>query len=310
MIHLLRGLHNVTAVHKGCVATIGNFDGLHQGHQAVIQVLGKEAKRLHLPSCVILFEPHPQEFFCGVKAPARLMRLREKVKIFQNLAVDRIICLRFDKHLAQMKAGTFVKKILVDRLGIRLLIVGDDFRFGKDRQGNFVYLKKLAKRYHFTVIALPSLLFDGKRIGSSRVRTAVKEGNFALASYLLTRPFILSGRVMHGDQRGHLLGFPTANIALHRLVSPVSGVFIVQVHGLGAKPLPAVANCGRRPTVGGVKNILEIHILNFDETIYGHCLQVEFLKKIRDEKKFASLAELRKQISVDVMTAKKYFHLQ
>ncbi|MES2997925.1 MAG: bifunctional riboflavin kinase/FAD synthetase [Pseudomonadota bacterium] len=306
MTELLCGLHNLKD--KGCVLTIGNFDGLHQGHQAIIRTLQQQAKRLNLPSCVMLFEPHPQEFFLGEKAPARLMRLREKIKIFQDLAIDRVVCLRFNRRLAEMEAETFVKQILVRGLGVQILIVGDDFRFGKARQGDFDCLKKLGQQYQFEVYVTPTELFSGKRIGSSRVRDAVKQGNFALASRLLTRPFMLSGRVIHGDQRGRLLGFPTANIALHRLVSPLTGVFIVRVHGLGEKPVNGVANCGRRPTINGQKNLLEVHLLDFNKDIYGTYLEIEFLKKIRDEKKFGSLEDLKKQISEDVIVSKKYFN--
>ncbi|BBB14826.1 bifunctional flavokinase/ FAD synthetase [Candidatus Rickettsiella viridis] len=289
------------------ILTIGNFDGVHQGHKVIIRALQQQAKLLHLPSCVMLFEPHPQEFFLQEKASARLMRLREKIKILKDLSVDRIVCLRFNKHLAGMSAETFVKEILVAKLGVRSLIVGDDFRFGKGRQGDFASLKKLGRQYGFEVHATPTVLFEGERIGSSRVRNALKEGDFSLAKQLLTRPFTLSGRVIQGDQRGRLLGFATANIALHRLVLPVSGVFMVRVHGLGEKPFNAVANCGRRPTVNGLKDLLEIHLLDFNTDIYGVCLEIEFLKKIREEKKFSSLEELKQQIEADVKWAKEVF---
>lgn len=307
MTELIRGLHNLRSKHHGCVLTIGNFDGFHQGHQALIQALHQQTKRLKLPSCVIIFEPHPQEFFLREKAPARLMRLREKMKTFQYLLIDRVLCLRFNQRLASMSAETFVEKVLVQQLGVRTLLVGDDFRFGKGRQGDFACLKKLAERYQFEVYATPTLLFAGERIGSSRVRNALKEGDFTLAKQLLTRPFTLSGRVMHGDQRGRLLGFPTANIALHRLVLPLKGVFIVRAYGLGERPLIGVANCGRRPTVNGLKDLLEIHFLHFDSTIYGARLEVEFIKKIREEKKFVSLQALQKQIAEDVAIAVNYF---
>lgn len=307
MTELIGGLHHLNEKHRHCVLAIGNFDGLHQGHQIIIQALQQQAKRLHLPACVMLFEPHPQEFFLAEKAPARLMRLREKIKIFKDLCLDRIICVRFNKQLASMPAEAFVKEILVDKLAIHSLIVGDDFRFGKERQGDFACLEKLGKQYGFDVYATPSLLFEGKRIGSSRVRNALKEGNFALATRLLTRPFTLSGRVIHGDQRGRLLGFPTANIALHRFVPPLTGVFIVRVYGLGENYLIGVANCGWRPTVNGSKNLLEVHLFDFNKTIYGAYLEIEFLKKIRDEKKFSSLEALKEQIGKDSLFAKKYF---
>jgi riboflavin kinase/FMN adenylyltransferase len=307
MTELICSLYHLRKDPHGCVLTVGNFDGVHQGHQAVIQVLQQQANRLQLPSGVMLFEPHPQEFFLQEKAPVRLMRLREKIKILKDLSVDRIICLRFNEQLAIMEAETFVQEILVQKLGVRSLIVGDDFRFGKGRQGDFASLKKSGKQFGFEVHATPTVLFEGERIGSSRIRNALKEGDFSLATRLLTRPFTLSGRVIQGDQRGRLLGFPTANIALHRLASPLTGVFIVHVHGLGEKPLNAVANCGKRPTVNGVKDLLEVHLLDFNRDIYGQRLTIEFLKKIRDEEKFSSLDSLKKQIAADIIVAKSHF---
>lgn len=308
MTELICNIHNIKAKHKTCVVTIGNFDGLHQGHQSVIKSLIKLGKQLSLPTCVILFEPHPQEFFYAEKAPARLMRLREKIKLLQFLTIDRVLCLRFNKRLAECTAEEFVKKILVDKLAIKGLIIGDDFRFGKGRQGDFVFLQKLGQKYGFKVFSTPTLLFDNERIGSSRVRNAVKLGNFKLAALLLGRPFRLSGRVIYGDQRGRLLGFPTANIGLHRKVIPLQGVFVVKVkvHGL-TTTLLGVANCGKRPTINGLKNLLEVHLFDFDQNIYGRFIEVEFLKKIRDEKKFDNLKLLKQQISTDVMVAKNYF---
>jgi riboflavin kinase / FMN adenylyltransferase len=307
MTELICNTHNIRVKHKGCVATIGNFDGLHQGHQRVIQSLIKLGQQLNLPTCVILFEPHPQEFFNQSKAPARLMRLREKIKCLQFLGIDRVLCLRFNKHLAACSAKEFVKKILVDKLGIKGLIIGDDFRFGKGRQGDFTLLKKLGKEYKFNVFSSPTVLFDNERIGSSRVRNAVWQADFKLAKLLLGRAFRLSGRVIYGDQRGHLLGFPTANIGLHRQTPPLQGVFIVNVYGLSKKLLAGVANSGKRPTLGGSKNLLEVHLFDFDQNIYGRYIEVEFLKKIRNEKKFDNLEALKQQITKDIAIAKDYF---
>jgi riboflavin kinase / FMN adenylyltransferase len=307
MIELICNIHNIKAKHKGCVATIGNFDGLHQGHQKVIQSLIKLGKQLHLPTCVILFEPHPQEFFYGNQASARLMRLREKIKLLQFLAIDRVLCLRFNKRLAECTAEKFVKKILIDKLGIKGLIIGDDFRFGKGREGDFSFLQKLGQEYGFKVFSTPTVLFENERIGSSRVRNAVKQGDFKLAALLLGRPFRLSGRVIYGDQGGRLLGFPTANIGLHRKVIPLQGVFIVNVYGVATTPLAGVANLGNRPTINGLKNLLEVHLLDFNKDIYTRFIEIEFLKKIRDEKKFDSLEALKQQIAKDVMLAKNYF---
>lgn len=307
MTELICNSHNIKSRHYGCIATIGNFDGLHQGHQTLIQALIKWGKQLNLPTCVILFEPHPQEFFYGKKASARLMRLREKIKCLQFLAIDRILCLRFNERLAACSAEAFVKKILVDKLGIKGLIIGDDFRFGTGRQGDFTFLKKIGQEYGFKVFSMPTVLFKNERIGSSRVRNAVEQGDFKLAALLLNRPFRLSGRVIYGDQRGRLLGFPTANIGLHRQVLPLQGVFIVNLYGLAATPLAGIANCGKRPTVKGLKNLLEVYLFDFDQNIYGRFIEIEFLKKIRNEEKFDSLVALKRQIAKDVAAAKNYF---
>lgn len=307
MIELICNIHNIKPRHHSCVATIGNFDGLHQGHQKVIQSLIKLGQQLNRPTCVILFEPHPQEFFNQPKVPARLMRLREKIKYLQLLGIDRILCLRFNKRLAECSAKEFVEKILVDKLGIKDLIIGDDFRFGKGRQGDFTLLKKLGQENGFNVFSTPTVLFESERIGSSRVRNAVWQADFKLVELLLGRAFRLSGRVIYGDQRGRLLGFRTANIGLHRQIPPLQGVFIVNVYGVSKKPLAGVANCGKRPTLDGSRNLLEVHLFNFDKNIYGWYIEIEFLKKIRNEKKFDNLEALKQQIIQDVAIAKSYF---
>ena len=307
MTELICNIHNIKTKHRGCVATIGNFDGLHQGHQSVIQSLIELGQQLQQPTCVILFEPHPQEFFYGDKAPARLMRLREKVKYLQQLNIDRILCLRFNKRLAECTAGRFVKEILIDKLSIKGLIIGDDFRFGKGRQGDFEFLQKLGQEYRFKVFSTPTVLLENERVGSSRVREAVKQADFKLSTLLLGRPYRLSGRIIYGDQRGRLLGFPTANIRLHRQVLPLQGVFAVNVYGLAETALPGVANCGKRPTINGLRNLLEVHLLDFNQNIYGQFIEIQFLKKIRDEKKFDNLEALQQQITKDVATAKNFF---
>ncbi|MFZ0220053.1 MAG: bifunctional riboflavin kinase/FAD synthetase [Candidatus Aquirickettsiella sp.] len=307
MTELICDIHNIKTKHHGCVATIGNFDGLHQGHQTVIQTLIKLGKQLNLPTCVILFEPHPQEFFYGDKAPARLMRLREKIKFLQFLDIDRVLCLRFNKRLAECSAEEFIKKILVDKLGIKDLIVGDDFRFGKGRRGDLLLLQKLGQEYGYNVFSTPTVLFENERIGSSRVRNAVQQADFKLAALLLGHPFRLSGRVIYGDQRGRLLGFATANIGLHRQVLPLQGVFVVNVYGLQGIPVAGIANIGKRPTINGLKNLLEVHLFDFEQIIYGQFIEIEFLKKIRNEKKFDNLEALKQQITKDVAIAKNYF---
>lgn len=302
-MEFIRGINNIKACHHGCVATIGNFDGIHLGHQKVLQHLNEKANLLRLPSLLITFEPLALEFFNAEKAPARLMRLREKLMVLKRYPLERALCLKFNKPLAEQAPEEFVKSILVEKLGVRYLIVGDDFRFGKNRQGDFALLKKLGERYHFLVANTETVLLTGERVGSSRVRAALANGDLKLAERLLGRPYTMSGHVIHGDKRGRQLGFPTANILLNRNISPLLGVFAVKVHGLADKPLPGVANVGRRPTVDGSKQLLEVYLLNFQQDIYKKFLQVEFVEKIRDEQRFASIDLLKQQIQQDVTAA-------
>jgi len=307
MIELIRGSYNLTAKHRGCVATIGNFDGLHLGHQKVLEQLREKAQQLNLPSLLITFEPLPQEYFRGTAAPARLLRLREKLMLLATYKIDRVLCLRFNQKLAQLPAAEFVQQILVSKLGIKWLIVGDDFRFGAQRQGDFALLTQLGEKHGFAVTPTTTVTREGVRIGSSRVRTALDQGDLTLAKQLLGRPYRIGGHVIHGDKRGRQLGFPTANIPLRRWVKPLQGVFTVLVHGVGDKPLPAVANIGTRPSVDGNHSLLEVYLLDFKQDIYGHYLQIEFLQKLRDEQRFASLEELKTQISKDIATARELF---
>lgn len=303
-MEFIRDIYNIKPQHYSCVATIGNFDGVHLGHQQVLQNLNNRAKQLNLPSLLITFEPLALEFFSTANKTARLMRLREKLMVLQPYPLDRVLCLKFNERLANLSAEEFVQNILVKKLGIRHLIVGDDFRFGKDRQGDFALLKQLGQQYHFTVSDTETILFNNERVGSSRVRQALSTGDLSLAKKLLGRPYMMSGHVIHGDKRGRQLGFPTTNILLNRLISPVLGVFAVKVHGIKSAALLGVANVGRRPTVGGHKQLLEVYLLNFQEEIYGKFLQVEFIQKIRDEQRFASIDLLKQQIQQDVDAAR------
>lgn len=308
MTEIIRGLHNIKPQHNGCVATIGNFDGLHLGHQKVMAQLKEKARQLKLPTTVITFEPLPQEYFQQGEAPARLLCFREKVQILQDLGIDRVVCLRFDKKLASLPAEKFVTDILVDKLGIKWLIVGDDFHFGHQRHGDFYLLTELGQRYGFMVSNTHTVEIEKHRVGSSAVRTALADGNFSLAKQLLGRLYSISGRVIYGDSRGRELGFPTANIPLKRRILPLHGVYAVWVRGLGPNPLPAVANIGNRPTVDGKRSLLEVYLLDFNEPIYGRFLQIEFLQKLRDEQRFGSFDELKEQIGKDVAQAKAFFN--
>lgn len=296
--------------HRGCVATIGNFDGVHLGHQMILAQLAEKSAELRLPSQAIFFEPTPSEFFAGGRAPARLACFREKMQALQRYEIDRVLCLRFNQPLANMPANDFIRTILLDGLGVRFLVVGDDFRFGRGRQGDFRLLKTYGREHGFEVINTATHEIDGERVSSTRIRHALQAGELELARRLLGRPYRISGRVSHGERLGHDLGFPTANIRLARHASPVRGVFAVHVLGLGPGPLPAVANVGTRPTVGGSEPRLEVHLFDFTEDIYGRHLDVDFLTKIRDEVRFDSLDALKSQIASDVATARAFLRRQ
>ena len=304
---LIRGIHNLRPYHRGCVATIGNFDGVHLGHQAVLGQLAEKAAELSLPTTIITFEPLPREYFLGRQAPARLTGFREKVLALRRFSVDRLLCLRFDAKLATLPAQAFIERILVDGLGVRYLVVGDDFRFGKGREGSYATLQTAGREHGFNVATMHTFEIDGERVSSTRIRRAMEAGDMATAEKLLGRPFRMTGRVMHGDKRGRTLGFPTANLKADRLVSPVSGVYAVEVFGLEEEPLRGVANVGNRPTVGGNEIRLEVHLFEFDKDVYGRQLHVDLLHKVRAERRFESLEALVAQIKEDELAARGFF---
>lgn len=306
-MELIRGQHNMGARHYGCAATIGNFDGVHLGHQAILRQLAVAAKALALPATVIIFEPQPQEFFAPHKSPARLTRLREKLLALQEQDVQRVLVLKFDRRLAGMSAQAFIEALLVKKLGIRYLVMGDDFRFGRDRQGDFSLLGRYGIQYGFEVAATTSFELDGQRVSSTRVREALGRGDLAQATRLLGRSYAICGRVAHGDKRGRTLGFPTANIYLHRCVTPLSGVYAITLEGVAPRPAPGVANIGRRPTVNGVRDQLEVHLFDFDGDIYGCHVRVNFLYHLRTERRFESLDALKSQIGRDAVEARSFF---
>lgn len=305
-MELIRGLRNLKSRHRPCVATIGNFDGIHRGHQAVFAQLQVQARRLGLPATVILFEPQPQEFFAPERAPARLTRLREKLLELDKLGIERVLCLRFDAAFAAMPAEDFIEKILLDGLGVRYLIVGDDFRFGKNRAGDYDTLRRAGQQAGFEVAGTPTFQLGGERVSSTRIREALGAGQMDAAARLLGRPYSLCGRVAHGDKRGRTLGFPTANIHLHRLQIPLTGVFAVQMHGVADYPWPGVANLGRRPTVRSTfpRPLLEVHLFDFAGNIYGRQVEIELMAQLREERRFPSLDELKTQIQLDSAQAR------
>jgi len=307
-MELIRGLHNLKDRHRNCVATIGNFDGVHLGHQAVLRQLSVKGEALNLPTTVIIFEPQPLEYFQGAHpVPSRLTRLREKLQALRRTPVQRVLCLRFDEHLSTMPAEEFVQRILVDGLGIRYLVVGDDFRFGAKRAGDFAMLRQAGARYGFEVAAMHTVEVDGERVSSTRIREALRQDDLVLAEKLLGRPYRICGRIAHGNKLGRTLGIPTANVHLHRLVTPLHGIYVVGVHGLDPVMVSGVANVGNRPAVGGTDTLLEVHLLDFARQVYGHYIQVSFLHKLRDERNFESLDALQVAMQQDIRQARDWF---
>ncbi|EEP95335.1 FMN adenylyltransferase [Yersinia aldovae ATCC 35236] len=290
--------------------TIGNFDGVHRGHQALLEQLKREGLRLGLPVMVMIFEPQPLELFAADKAPARLTRLRDKARYLAEVGVDYLLCVKFDPRFAAITAQAFVAQLLVEKLGVKFLTVGDDFRFGAGRQGDFQLLQQAGAEFGFDVISTDSFCDGGLRISSTAIRQALHNDDLALAETLLGHPYSISGRVVHGDELGRTIGFPTANLPLKRLVAPVKGVYAVDVYGLGPKPLPGVANIGTRPTVAGVRQQLEVHLLDVTMDLYGRHIDVVLCAKLRNEQRFASLDALKQQIANDVVTARTFFGLK
>ena len=304
---LIRGLYNLERPLPASAVTIGNFDGVHRGHQLVISQLKRVAAQAGLPSVVIIFEPQPIEFFAPDRAPKRLARFREKIAYLKAQQIDYLLCLHFDQRLAAQSAEEFVQTILLDSLNTRHLVIGDDFHFGKNRQGNFEFLQDNSERFGFKVDATETLVLDGERVSSTRVRKCIEAGDFEKAAELLGRPYSLSGRIAHGQKLGRELGYPTINIKMGDKTLIVKGIFAVRVKGIDNRVLQGVASIGTRPTVAGVDTILEVYILDFDQDVYGYSVEVEFLHKIRDEKKFDSLEELRVNIGRDTENAIAYF---
>jgi riboflavin kinase/FMN adenylyltransferase len=302
-MELIRGVHNLRPEHRGCVATIGNYDGLHLGHRKVLRQLVHQAQEDRLPSLVMSFEPTPMEFFCRDKAPARLSTFREKVEQFGELEVDRFFCVRFNWELAEMSPEQFVRDLLVDGIAARHLVVGDDFRFGRDRSGDFDTLLAAGRTHGFDVVDTPSYSIDGLRVSSTVVREALARGDLGKAEKMLGRRYSMSGRVTRGDQLGRKLGYPTANIRVDRRRPPLTGVFAVQVLGLGPAR-DAVASLGTRPTVDGKEMRLEVHIFDFDEDIYGRHIRVEFVARLREERRFESVELMTEQLGRDAASAR------
>ena len=288
--------------------TVGNFDGVHLGHRAMLARLCTVAREHGWRSCVMTFEPHPREFFSPDQAPTRLTSLREKLELLAGLGVEQTYVRRFDYNFARISAEEFIQRILVEGLRVRWVLVGDDFRFGARRQGDFVQLRAAGVEHGFEVVRLESVAVDGVRVSSTAVRERLASGELAAAARLLGRPYSISGRVVAGDRLGTQLGFPTANVQMKHNRPPVAGIFVVDVVGLGEQPLQGVASLGVRPTIkAGGPPVLEVHLFDFAGDVYGRHLQVRFLHKLRDEEKYADLGALKVQIARDVADSRAFF---
>ena len=307
-MRLIRGLHNLkrlpersdNPLENGCVATIGNFDGIHRGHQVIIDQVRDRAHQLGVPSVVMVFEPLPREFFGGADGPARLMRFREKVEVLLAHDVDIVVCLQFNSRLRNLSAMEFIEQVLIEGLNVHHLVVGDDFRFGCDRKGDFRLLQQVGESRGFEVEHTETICVGGDRISSTRVRQALAENRLADARELLGRPYTISGRVVYGKALGRELGVPTANILLGGEKPPLRGVYVVAVEMPDGIVQRGMANIGMRPTVNGQHPSLEVHLLDFSADLYGTRLTVTFLYHLRDEVSFDSVAELENQIHKDI----------
>lgn len=308
-MQLIRGLNNLKNKINKCVITIGNFDGIHLGHQALINTLLTKSAELSVPAVVITFEPQPNEFFSKNNPVARLTRFREKCLYLQKMGVDYVMCIRFNEAFAQISAEEFVGNILLNQMGMQAILVGDDFRFGAKRAGDFDLLRRLSKQYHFQALQMPAYIYQNARISSTRVRDALLKSDLTLARELLGHPYELIGKVAHGDKRGREFGYPTANIFLHRKQVPTTGIFAVRVHDINQQSYYGAAYIGIRSVFQGERVILEVNIFDFNQMIYGKNIRIELLKKIRDDQHFESVADLITQMQKDVAAVKIFLKI-
>jgi riboflavin kinase/FMN adenylyltransferase len=322
-MRLIRGLYNIPTDFCGCVATIGNFDGVHLGHQAILQQLKRQGEKHQLPTVVMMFEPQPREFFAPDQAPARLANMSEKLQDLASFGIDYVLCLPFNQKLRSMSADQFIASVLMDGLKIRHLIVGDDFRFGNDRAGDYQLLQQVGEQSGFSVEDTQTFELEGERVSSTRVRECLSANDLVSADKLLGRPYRMSGRIGYGRQLGRTIGVPTANVVLLRNKLPMTGVYAVKAFEISvdacnetlvvdkdnqAVEWQGVANIGIKPTVAGTPEpSLEVHIFDFDENLYGKRLTIEFCQKIREEKKFNGLDELKAAIANDIQVARSFF---
>jgi len=306
-MEVIRGLINIKERHKGAVITVGNFDGVHTGHRTILLEMKRKAEALQTKTLLICFEPQPREFFDFYNAPARLTRFKEKVELLEELGIDMVLCLKFDDSFRETTAERFIE-ILGKDLAAQAVYVGDDSRFGQGRTGNFGQLEAASQRYGFKVFNFETIVYGEDRVSSTRIRECLNAGDFDMAEQLLGHPYFITGKVIYGRQIGRTLGVPTMNVQLHRYVAPIAGVFACECIVRG-RQYRGVANVGVRPTldVALLKPVLEVHLFDFDETVYGDNVKVIFRLKIRDEKKFDGLDELKAAIYADIETAKNWF---
>lgn len=303
---LVRGIYNIKKEHQGCVLTIGNFDSVHIGHQKLLKCLKNRSKKYKSKNMVMIFEPHPLEFFLNFKAPARLSRLRDKIKYIAKYNINYLLCIKFNNKIASLTKEKFVSKFLIKKLKIKALIIGEDFCFGRDRKGNLNYLMKISKKYNFKVIHIDNVYKIKKRVSSTLIRKALLNNNFFFAEKFMGHSYKLNGRVVYGRQIGSKIGFPTANILFKSLVIPLIGVYIVKVFYL-KKELKAVANISKFFINNRFNQQIEVHLIDTYINLYKKNIDIVLIKKIRNEKKFSSFYDLKKKIHEDIIFAKKFF---
>ncbi|MDE2235846.1 MAG: bifunctional riboflavin kinase/FAD synthetase [Gammaproteobacteria bacterium] len=302
-MELIRGRINLKPRHRGCAASIGNYDGVHLGHRHVLEQLVSHARAHALPATLVVFEPMPQEYFAAGAPPARLMAFTDKLPVLAEFGVERVVCLHFNRSLAGMPAEEFIERVLERELGVRQLVVGEDFRFGHGRRGDMKLLRAAGPAHGFEVAPASTLMVAGGRVSSSRIRECLAAGELESAARLLGSPFSICGRVVRGRRWGHELGYPTANIPLKRRVSPVHGIFVAAVHGIGGTTRHAAAYVGGGSSGHGQNGVLEVHLLGFKGELYGQRLRVELLHQLRADARFHNLEALRAQMSRDMEAA-------
>ena len=301
---VIHGLTSLNRCKKGCAVSIGNFDGFHKGHQKLINHIISESKKRSLCSTIITFEPLPEEFFKDKKFK-RLTRLKEKLKILDENKIEQVICLNFNSQFSRISAIDFISNILIKNLDTRYLVIGEDFKFGFERKGNYKLLQDCSTKTNMEVVSIESQMLNNKKISSSEIRKSLEEGNINHANELLGRTYSISGRVTKGDSRGYRLGYPTANIDIYKSY-PINGIFVVQILMENNENHFGLASLGNKPTFSGKNNILEAYIFNFDKNIYNQKLKISFITKLRDQIKFKNENELIQQMDLDYKNALQF----